>query len=83
MDLADKVADDATAVTQEDIDRLRGLGFTDVEIFSVALAAAARCFSSKALDALGVAPDAKHANLDPKLQETLTVGLPIASGSAT
>src|SRR5262249_55021303 len=32
MDLAEKVAEDATAVTQADIDRLRDLGLTDPEI---------------------------------------------------
>ena len=47
------------------LDRLRSLGLSDAEIVDVALAAAARCFFSKALDALGVAPDAKYAALDP------------------
>ena len=53
MELADKVAHDATAVTQADVDKLRTLGLADGEILDVVLAAAARCFFSKTLDALG------------------------------
>jgi uncharacterized peroxidase-related enzyme len=67
MDLADKVARDATSVTQEDVDRLRTLGLTDREILDVVLAAAARCFFSKTLDALGAEPDAKYSELQPEL----------------
>jgi uncharacterized peroxidase-related enzyme len=78
MDLADKVAHDATSVTQEDVDRLRDLGLDDGEILDVVLAAAARCFFSKALDAVGAAPDANYAELDPEIRDTLTVGRPIA-----
>jgi len=78
MEIADKVAHDATAVTQADVDRLRTLGLTDGEILDVVLAAAARCFFSKTLDALGVEPDAKYAKLEPGLRDTLTVGRPIA-----
>ncbi len=79
MDLADKVADDATSVTQEDVDRLRGLGLSDTEILDVVLAAAVRSFFSKCLDALGAAPDAKYAALDPVVRDALTVGRPIAT----
>ena len=78
MDLAEKVAGDATAVEQADIDRLRGLGLSDADIESVVLAAAARCFFSKTLDALGVEPDAKYADLDPGLRDALVVGRSIA-----
>src|SRR5246127_2183766 len=78
MDLAEKVASDATSVTAQDVDRLRSLGLTDAEIAEVVLAAAARCFFSKALDGLGVQPDASYAALDPELRDTLTVGRPIA-----
>ena len=78
VDLADKVALDATSVTQADIDRLRSLGLTDTEILDVVLAAAARCFFSKALDGLGIEADAKYAELDPELRDALTVGRPIA-----
>ncbi|MGI8863640.1 MAG: carboxymuconolactone decarboxylase family protein [Solirubrobacteraceae bacterium] len=78
MELADKVAHDATSVTQGDVDQLRDLGLTDPEIFDVVVAAAARCFFSKTLDALGAEPDAKYSQLEPELRNTLTVGRPIA-----
>jgi uncharacterized peroxidase-related enzyme len=78
MELADKVAHDATSVTQADVDRLRTLGLAEREIFDVVLAAAARCFFSKTLDALGAEPDAKYSELEPDLRDTLTVGRPIA-----
>jgi uncharacterized peroxidase-related enzyme len=75
--LADKVALDATSVTEADVEGLRRLGLSDAEILDVVLAAAVRCFFSKVLDALGAEPDAKYARLDPELREVLTVGRPI------
>ena len=57
MSVAEKVALHAHKVTPEDIEELRGLGLTDVDIFNVVLAAAARCFFSKSLDAMGAEPD--------------------------
>ena len=78
LDLADAVAHDATAVTREDVDRLRALGLSDAEILDVVLAAAVRCFYSKTLDALGVEPDAAYHDLPVPLGEALTVGRPIA-----
>ena len=68
MDLAAKVATDATSVEQADIDRLRSLGLSDEEIVDVVLAAAARSFFSKVLDGLGTEPDAKYDELDPALR---------------
>ncbi len=80
MRLADKVARDATAVEEADVDELRQLGLTDAEIVDVVLAAAARCFFSKTLDGLGVQPDAKFSTLEPSVRDALTVGRPIAAG---
>src|SRR4051794_29244651 len=78
MDLADKVVTDATSVTQADIDRLRGLGLSDADVTDVVLAATARCFLAKTVDALGAQADAKYAQLDEPLREALTVGRPIS-----
>jgi uncharacterized peroxidase-related enzyme len=78
MDFADKVVADATSIEQADIDRLRSAGLSDTDILDVVLAASARCFFSKTLDALGVEPDAKYADLDPALRDALTVGRAIA-----
>ena len=78
MELAEKVVDDATTVSEADFDRLRAHGLPDSEIVGVVLAAAARCFFSKTLDALGVRPDASYRALAPELLATLTVGRPVA-----
>ena len=75
FEFAGKVADDATAIIPADIDRLRSHGLSDHEIFEVVLAAAARCFFSKVLDATGTLPDHEYAEtLDPELLAALTVG---------
>ena len=79
MDLAAKVATDATSVNQADVDRLRSCGLSDQDILDVVLAAAARCFFSKVLDAVCAEPDGRYAGLDPTLRDTLTVGRAIAT----
>ena len=78
MELAEKVVDDATAIDDSDLQPLRDLGLSETDVMDVVLAAAARCFFSKTLDALGVLPDATYRELDPPLQEALVVGRPIA-----
>ena len=79
MDLAERVVEDATSIADADLQRLRDLGLSEAEIMDVVLAAAARCFFSKTLDALGVLPDASYSELEPELREVLVVGLPIAT----
>ena len=80
MDLAERVVDDASSIGDPDLRPLRDLGLTEAEIMDVVLAAAARCFFSKALDALGVQADSSYRELDPQLREVLVVGRPIAEG---
>jgi uncharacterized peroxidase-related enzyme len=79
MDLAEKVVDDATSVSDADLQRLRDLGLSDTDIMDVVLAAAVRCFYSKTLDALGVLPDATYNAMDPEVRDVLVVGRPIAA----
>jgi uncharacterized peroxidase-related enzyme len=78
MDLAERVVDDAASIGDAELQPLRDVGLTDAEIMDVVLAAAARCFFSKTLDALGVLPDGSFAELDPGPREVLVVGRPIA-----
>ncbi len=78
MDLAERVVADATAITRADIDQLRDLGIPEGEIAGAVMAAAARCFFSKVLDALGAEPDPVYHDLEPALRDALTVGRPIA-----
>jgi len=79
MAFAEKVALQADRIAAADVEALRGHGYLDEEIFDVAAAAAARCFFSKLLDALGVQADASFNDLDPALRQALTVGRPVAS----
>lgn len=78
MAFAEQIVRDATAITQAHIDALRQHGFTDSEIFDIITTAAARCFFSKALDALGAEPDKAYLALDENLRQALTVGRPIS-----
>lgn len=82
VDLAERVVDDAIAISDADRRRLRDLGLSDEEIMDVILAATARCFFSKTLDALGVRPDSSYSGLEPGLREVLVVGRPIADDIA-
>lgn len=79
MDFAERVVVDATSITQDDLQRLRDLGLTDAEIMDVALAAAARCFFSKTLDALCVQADAQFQDLAQEYKAAFVVGRPIAT----
>jgi uncharacterized peroxidase-related enzyme len=78
VQFARKVAQEADKITQEDVDHLRGLGFSDADVFNIILAAAARCFFSKVLDATCTQPDAVLRNMPDQLRAALTVGRDIA-----
>jgi uncharacterized peroxidase-related enzyme len=80
MAFARKVALAADTVTQSDVDELRALGLSDADVLDVALAAAARAFFSKTLDATGTQPDSAYNGLPDTLRTALTVGRPIYSG---
>jgi uncharacterized peroxidase-related enzyme len=75
---ARKVAEQAEKITQEDVDELRSLGLSEGDVFNVILAAAARCFFSKVLDATGTLPDAALHDMPDRLRGALTVGRDIA-----
>jgi len=79
MDLAELVVDDATAIGDADLQRLRDLGLSEADVMDVILAASARCFFSKTLDALAVLPDARYNELEPELRDALVVGRPISA----
>ncbi len=60
LSFAEKVVTQADHMRQEDVDALRAEGLSDEEILDVATAAAARCFFSKVLDAVGAEPEARY-----------------------
>jgi alkylhydroperoxidase family enzyme len=78
MAFVEKVVLDADRITAADVEVLKSHGYRDEEIFDLAATAAARCFFSKLLDALGVQADANFNDLDPALRQALTVGRPVA-----
>lgn len=79
VEFATDVARDAASITEGQIQGLRDHGLTDPEIVDVALAASARAFFTKVLDALGVQADAQLGEtFDPDVRQQVTVGRPIA-----
>jgi len=78
MDLAERVVDDASSIGDSDLQPLRELGLTADEIMDVVLAASARCFFSKTLDALGILADTSYRDLPAEVRDVLVVGRPIA-----
>lgn len=71
---AEKIARNASEITQSDIDRLRAVGFTDREICDIALCASFRCFVSRYFDAVGAAPEPAYIDSDPAFRKAMTVG---------
>ena len=79
MEFAAQVARDASAITAADVQRLRDHGLSDADVVDVVLAAAARGFFTKVLDALGVQADAQLGEtFEPEVRRQVTVGRPIA-----
>jgi uncharacterized peroxidase-related enzyme len=78
MELAAKVARDATSVTEMDMDRLRQVGLTDAEVLDVVLAASARAFFTKVADATGTRADLEYRGLlGEEMVDLLAVGRPV------
>ncbi|HEX7081602.1 MAG TPA: peroxidase [Gammaproteobacteria bacterium] len=79
LEFARKVARDAASVTAGDVERLKGLGFTDAEIFDITATAAARAFWTKVIESLGVEADAPFHAMDRDFTEALTAGRPLVA----
>jgi uncharacterized peroxidase-related enzyme len=80
MAFAAKVARDASAVTESDVQGLRDLGLSDDDVLDVAYAAGARSFFATVLDAVGAQADRQLADaLGPQVSALLTVGRPVAA----
>ncbi len=71
MEYAQKVVRDASSTTPEDFERLRAAGWTDEDLLSITLAAAARAFASKVFDALGAGADPIYKDLDEETHHAL------------
>lgn len=79
MTFAEKVITSSGQITQMDVDHLKSVGLTDAEILDITLAATARSFFSKTLDALNAEPDAAFLRLISDLHDTLSVGRPFGN----
>jgi uncharacterized peroxidase-related enzyme len=71
---AEQITIDASKVTQTDIDRLRGVGFSDQQISDIALCASFRAFVSRFFDAVGTTPEPAYVDEDPEFKAAMTVG---------
>jgi alkylhydroperoxidase family enzyme len=76
MSFAQKVITGPHRIQPEDIDQLRAYGLSEEEILDVILAASARSFFSKALDAAGAQPDTAYLDTVGDLMHVLAVGRP-------
>lgn len=79
MAYVEKLVRDASTIDANDIQSLHDHGFTDPEIFDIAAVAAARCFFSTLIDALGAEPDATYLELESELQSAFTVGRQVST----
>lgn len=71
---AEQITRDASKITEADIARLRAVGFTDLNIADIALAAAYRNFMSRYFDAIGATAEAGFLDADPAVRDQLAVG---------
>lgn len=74
MDFAERVSRDAADMTDDDSLALRVAGFSDREIVDIALAAAARNYYSRAIQALAV-PVEPPLDMSRRLRDALVTGL--------
>ncbi len=74
MDFAAKVSRDAGSITQQDFQKLREDGLSEAEILDVTLAAAARNFFARVLDALGVMLNEQLQESEPEIWELVMGG---------
>jgi uncharacterized peroxidase-related enzyme len=78
LSYAEKIAADASQVTQRDIDRLRAVGFSDQQICDIALCASLRCFVGRFFDAVGARPEPFFIDEDETFRSAMTVGRPVS-----
>jgi uncharacterized peroxidase-related enzyme len=74
LSYAEKVAQDASGISQADIDALRAAGFSDRQISDIALCAAFRCFVSRFFDAVGAGTEPAFIDGDESFRSAMTVG---------
>lgn len=71
---AEQITRNASQITEANIQRLRGVGFTDVNIADIALAASFRGFMSRYFDAVGATVEPEFLDDDPAIREEMATG---------
>lgn len=71
---AEQISRDASQISSSDIDRLRDVGFSDLNIADIALAASFRAFMSRYFDAVGAHVEPEFLDADPAVRDEMAVG---------
>ena len=71
---AEQITVDASRITQADIDALRAVGLTDLNIADIALASSFRNFLSRYFDAVGAVAEPEFLDDDLSVRRELSVG---------
>lgn len=74
LDYAAQISQDASRITEADIQRLRAVGLTDLNITDIALAASFRAFMSRYFDAVGAMTEPQFLDADPEIRDEMAVG---------
>ena len=71
----EQIMRNASQITDADIQRLRNVGFTDLNIADIALAASFRSFMSRYFDAVGARVEPEFLDSDPVVRAEMAVGV--------
>ncbi|MDF2687759.1 MAG: alkylhydroperoxidase [Microvirga sp.] len=74
LSYAEKIAKDASHISEADIESLRTVGFSDRQICDIALCAAFRCFVSRFFDATGAGTESAFIDSNEEFRSQMTVG---------
>jgi len=74
LEYAELITRNASLVTEQDINKLRAVGFSDLNVADIALAASFRNFMSRYFDAVGATAEAAFFDADTTVRAELAVG---------
>lgn len=73
LEFAEKLTRTPYAMTKEDLDRLRQVGFSEVEVLDIILATAYRNFITRVVEAAGAELDPYLEKVDPEFLDVMDV----------